>query len=91
MRTIEIAGIGGWLETQPVPHNATDCSSRGCPILAALFAVRMGIRFAGIVEHFVDARLARRRFDTLERDHAFLLKGDALTEALLRTYVDEKY
>ena len=28
--------------------------------------------------------------DALERDHAFLLKGDVFTEELLRTYVDYK-
>jgi glutamine synthetase len=28
--------------------------------------------------------------DSLERDHAFLLKGDVFTEELLRTYVDYK-
>jgi glutamine synthetase len=28
--------------------------------------------------------------DALQRDHAFLLKGDVFTEELLRTYVDYK-
>jgi glutamine synthetase len=28
--------------------------------------------------------------DALERDHAFLLKGDVFTEEMLRTYVDYK-
>ena len=28
--------------------------------------------------------------DALERDHAFLLKGEVFTEELLRTYVDYK-
>ena len=28
--------------------------------------------------------------DALQRDHAFLLKGDVFTEELLRTYIDYK-
>ena len=42
----------------------------------------------GVNEIFINA--LDEALDALEKDHAFLLKGDVFTEELLNTYVDYK-